>query len=58
VAKRKSVVINLRISPDLHEATRARAVQKERTAGDVIRHALIRDLAREHEREQPQEATP
>jgi ketosteroid isomerase-like protein len=47
MAEATSVVINLRISPDLHKATRARAVQEERTASDVIRRALKRDLERE-----------
>jgi hypothetical protein len=53
-----SVVVNVRLSSELAEATRTRAVQEERTASDVIRRALRRDLAREHEPEQPQEATP
>jgi hypothetical protein len=56
VAKRKSVVTNLRISPDLHEAARARAVQEERTASAVIRRALRRDLERPTDApEQPEE---
>ena len=53
-----SVVVNVRLSSELAEATRTRAVQEERTASDVIRRALRRDLAREHEPEQPQEVAP
>jgi hypothetical protein len=42
-----SIVVNLRLPPELAEAMRARAVEEERTASAVIRRALKRDLERE-----------
>jgi hypothetical protein len=41
-----SVVVNLRLPPELAEATRARAAREERTASPIIRRALKRDLER------------
>jgi plasmid stability protein len=52
-----SVVVNLRLPPELAEATRVRAAQEERTASAVIRRALKRDLEREPDApEQPEAA--
>jgi hypothetical protein len=52
-----SVVVNLRLPPELAEATRAQAAQEERTASAVIRRALKRDLERPTEApEEPREA--
>ena len=46
-----SVVVNLRLSPEDFEATKARAEREERTASAVIRRALKLHLADEDEPE-------
>lgn len=40
-----SVVVNLRLSPEDFEATKAKAEREERSASAVIRRALKLDLA-------------
>ena len=47
-----SVVVNLRLSPEDFEATKAKAEREERTASGVIRRALklhLQDEGPEHE---------
>ena len=48
-----SVVVNLRLPPEMVEATRARAEREARTASSVIRHALKLHLDDQDEDEEP-----
>ena len=50
-----SVVVNLTLSPEDFEATKARAAAEERTAIAVIRRALRLHLADDDESDQPTE---
>ena len=51
-----SVVVNLRLSPEDFEATKAKADREERFASAVIRRALKQHLEREQADERKQAA--